>query len=342
MRTIEWKDGYVVTIDQSKLPHQLVYLRMRNCRDLTSAIKTMKIRGAPLIGVAAAYGLALTAFHATASNRDKFARQIEACAKLLRETRPTGVNLFWAVDRVLRKLHECSSSSVKTLRNLVVIEAQKMADEDAETNRKIGENGSKLIKDGDTVLTHCNAGALATVEYGTALGVIRAAWEEGKKIDVVATETRPKLQGARLTAYELKSEGIPFCLITDSMVGYVMSKGMIDKVVVGADRIVRDAVVNKIGTYSIAVLAHEHDVPFYIAAPVSTFDMKHTSQDVVIEERNTEEVTCFQSKRIAPKGTKALNPAFDVTPMKYLTGVICEEGVFSPKDLAKLSVAKNK
>jgi methylthioribose-1-phosphate isomerase len=341
MRTIEWKDGSVVTVDQSKLPRQLTYLRMQNCQDVASAITTMKIRGAPLIGVAAAYGLGLTA-SSKASNRDEFVKQIEACARLLRETRPTGVNLFWAVDRVLRKLHDCSSRSVKTLRNLVIAEAQLIADEDAETNRRIGENGSKLIEDGDTVLTHCNAGALATVEYGTALGVIRAAWEEGKKINVVATETRPKLQGARLTAYELKSEGIPFCLITDSMVGYVMWKDMIDKVVVGADRIVRDAVVNKIGTYSVAVLAHEHHVPFYVAAPVSTFDLEHVGQDVVIEQRNPKEVTCFRTEQIAPKGTRALNPAFDVTPMKYVVGVICEEGVFSPKNLPNALVSKNK
>jgi len=254
---------------------------------------------------------------------------------MLRGTRPTGVNLFWAVDRVLKKLHGFSGSTVSALRDLVVSEAQRMADEDARVNRVIGRNGARLIDDGDTVLTHCNAGALATVEYGTALGVIRAAWEGGKKIDVIATETRPKLQGARLTAYELKSEGIPFCLITDSMVGYVMSKGLVDKTVVGADRIVCDAVVNKIGTYSIAVLAHEHRVPFYVAAPFSTFDLEHTAKDVVIEERNPDEVTCFSSRRVAPSGTAVLNPAFDVTPMKYVTGVICEKGVFSPTELVK-------
>jgi methylthioribose-1-phosphate isomerase len=210
-----------------------------------------------------------------------------------------------------------------------------MADEDARGNREIGRYGSRLIDDGDTVLTHCNAGALATVEYGTALGVIRAAWESGKKIDVIATETRPKLQGARLTAYELKSEGIPFCLITDSMVGYVMSRGLVDKAVVGADRIVCDAVVNKIGTYSVAVLAHEHGVPFYVAAPVSTFDLDHTAKDVVIEERSPDEVTCFRSEKVAPVGTVVLNPAFDVTPMKYVAGVICEKGVFAPRELVK-------
>jgi methylthioribose-1-phosphate isomerase len=236
---------------------------------------------------------------------------------------------------VLKKLHGFSGSSVSALRDLVVGEAQRMADEDVRVNRVMGRNGARLIDDGDTVLTHCNAGALATVEYGTALGVIRAAWEEGKKIDVIATETRPKLQGARLTAYELKSEGIPFCLITDSMVGYVMLKGLVDKAIVGADRIVCDAVVNKIGTYSVAVLAHEHKVPFYVAAPFSTFDLEHTAKDVVIEERNPDEVTCFRSEKVAPTGTAVLNPAFDVTPMKYVSAVICEKGVFSPRELLK-------
>jgi len=325
----------VVTVDQSRLPHRLVFLRLRSVGDVVSAVNSMKIRGAPLIGVAAGYGLALTAFHSKASTRAEFVRQIEDSAKLLRQTRPTGVNLFWAVDRVLKRLRESSASRVSVLRDLVVGEAEMMADEDAGMNREIGKYGSRLVDDGDTVLTHCNAGALATVEYGTALGVIRAAWEAGKKIDVIATETRPKLQGARLTAYELKSEGIPFCLITDSMVGYVMSRGLVDKAVVGADRIVGDAVVNKIGTYSVAVLARVHGVRFYVAAPSSTFDLEHCARDVVIEERSPDEVTCFRREKVAPAGTVALNPAFDVTPMKYVTGVICEKGVYAPKELVK-------
>ncbi len=339
MRTIEWKNGVVVTIDQSRLPRRLVYLQLRRCREVASAIKSMKIRGAPLIGVACAYGLALTAYSSRASTKAEFVRQIENSVAMLRGTRPTGANLFWAVDRVQKKVYAFSGSTVSDLRKLVVNEAQQMADEDVRVNREIGRNGSRLIEDGDTVLTHCNAGALATVEYGTALGVIRAAWEGGKKIDVIATETRPKLQGARLTAYELKSEGIPFCLITDSMVGYVMSKGLVDKAVVGADRIVCDAVVNKIGTYSIAVLAHEHKVPFYVAAPFSTFDLEHSTKDVVIEERNPEEVTCFHSRKVAPIGTRALNPAFDITPMKYVTAVVCEKGVLTPEDVKRLANA---
>ncbi len=337
MRTIEWKNGVVVTVDQSELPHRLVFLRLRSCRGVALAIKSMRVRGAPLIGAAAAYGLALTAFHSRARTREEFLRQIEESAELLRGTRPTGSNLFWAVDRVLKKVRESAGLSVKELRQLVVSEAEKIADEDAEGNRRIGEYGSELIEDGDVVLTHCNAGALATVEYGTALGVIRAAWGQGKKISVVATETRPKLQGARLTAYELKGEGVPFCLITDSMVGYVMSRGMVSKAVVGADRIVRDGVVNKIGTYSIAVLASVHKVPFYVAAPLSTFDLGHGIGDVVIEERDADEVRCFGSRRVAPADTRVLNPAFDVTPMKYVTAVICEKGVYAPKDVVRLT-----
>jgi methylthioribose-1-phosphate isomerase len=327
----------VVTIDQTKLPHRLVYLKIKNPRDVASAIKTMKIRGAPLIGAAAAYALALTAVHSKASTRTELLKGLKQSAELVRATRPTGVNLFWAVERILNKVVQSRLASVKELKNLVVKEAQEIADEDAQANRKIGEYGSKLIADGNTVLTHCNAGALATVDYGTALGVIRSAWEQGKRTSIIATETRPKLQGTRLTAYELKTLGIPFKLITDNMVGYVMSRKMVDLVIVGADRIVKDAVANKIGTYSIAVLAHEHEVPFYVAAPISTFDLHHTIKDIIIEERNPDEVTKIGSRRFAPRGITALNPAFDITPMKYVTGIICEKGVFTPQELQKLA-----
>jgi len=296
----------------------------------------MKIRGAPLIGAAAGYGLALAAFHSRASSKEEFLDEIVDCAGVLRGTRPTGVNLFWAVDRIVSKV-KVSAASVKELKALVVSEAELIADEDVEVNRVIGENGSRLIRDGDTVLTHCNAGALATVDYGTALGVVRACWEGGRRIRVIATETRPRLQGARLTAFELKGLGVPFCLITDSMVGYVMSKGLVNLVVVGADRIVRDGVANKIGTYSVAVLAHEHNVPFYVAAPLSTFDLGHSVGDVVVEERGADEVTCFAGSRVAPVGTEVLNPAFDVTPMRYVTGVICEKGVFGPRKIALMA-----
>jgi len=332
MRTIEWQDGVVVTMDQTKLPDELVYLKMKKCHEVASAIKDMKLRGAPLIGVAAAYGLALTAYHSKAEKKKDLIKEIEDSAEILRRTRPTAMNLFWAVDRIMEKAR-MASGDAKALAKVIVDEAQRMADEDVETNRKIGKHGSKLIDDGDVVLTHCNAGSLATVDYGTALGVIRAAWEQGKKVSVIATETRPKLQGARLTAYELKRDGIPVTLITDSMVGYVMSRQRVDKVFVGADRIVRDAVINKIGTYTIAVLAHEHGIPFYVAAPTSTMDLSHTSKETVIEERNPEEVTHILSQRIAPKGVKAMNPAFDITPMKYVSAIVTETGVLSPEEL---------
>jgi methylthioribose-1-phosphate isomerase len=255
----------------------------------------------------------------------------------LKKTRPTGANLFWAVDRVLEKARG-TSGSVDHVVRVVIDESKRIADEDAQMNKKIGEHGSKLIEDGDTVLTHCNAGSLATVDYGTALGVIRAAWEQGKKIRVFVTETRPQLQGSRLTAYELKRDRIPFTLITDSTIGYAMSKRLVNKVVVGADRIVRDAVVNKIGTYSIAVLAHEHQIPFYVAAPTSTFDLTHFSQDVIIEERSPREVTHFGSEGVAPKGVTVLNPAFDINPIKYVSAVICEKGVLSTEEWKRLTI----
>jgi methylthioribose-1-phosphate isomerase len=334
MKTIKWKDGMVTTIDQTKLPNKTVFLKIKSCSEMASAVSDMKLRGAPLIGVAAAYGLALTAYHSEATTKDLLMKELEESAKILRRTRPTAVNLFWAVNRILKKAKE-KVGDAKTIAKKVVKEAQLIADEDVKLNRKIGEYGSKLIDDKDVILTHCNAGSLATVDYGTALAVVRAAWEQGKKIKVIATETRPKLQGARLTAYELKRDRIPITLITDSMVGYVMSKHLVNKVIVGADRIVRDAVINKIGTYTVAVLAHEHNIPFYVAAPTSTFDLTHESKDIIIEERNPKEVTHIDSKRIAPKGTKALNPAFDITPLKYVTAIICEKGILSTDEIAK-------
>ncbi|UCE28651.1 MAG: S-methyl-5-thioribose-1-phosphate isomerase [Candidatus Bathyarchaeota archaeon] len=338
MRTIEWRDGTLATLDQTKLPNENLILEMRECEEVAFAIKEMKMRGAPLIGVAAAYGLALTAYHSKAKTREDLIRQIEASAKILIETRPTAVNLFWAVERILRKARG-TTGDAETVTRVVVNEAQRMADEDVEANLKIGEHGAELINDKDVILTHCNAGSLATVDHGTALGIVRTAWAQGKKIAVIATETRPKLQGARLTAYELKRDGIPVSLITDNMVGYVMSRRLINEVVVGADRIVRDAVINKIGTYSLAVLAHEHNIPFYVAAPKSTFDLVHTSKDAIIEKRNADEVTYIGSQRIAPMGVKVLNPAFDITPIKYVSGIICETGVLSKTKLEKLATA---
>jgi methylthioribose-1-phosphate isomerase len=333
-RTIEWQNGTVVTIDQTKLPEETLILKMKTCAEVAEAIKTMKIRGAPLLGAAAAFALALTAYNSKAQDRTELIGELEKSAETLRKTRPTAVNLFWAIDRILAKAKGFSRSS-EALADFVVEEAQKIADEDAVANRLIGKYGAELIADGDAVLTHCNAGALATVDYGTALGVIRAAWEQGKKIRVIATETRPQLQGARLTTYELKQEGIPVTLITDDMVGYVMYKRLVNKVIVGADRIVQDAVINKIGTFTIAVLAKEHDIPFYVAAPKSSFDLRRSSADVVIEERNPEEVTRIDSKRIAAEGIGVMNPAFDITPLEYVKGIICEDGILYMKNFDK-------
>jgi methylthioribose-1-phosphate isomerase len=330
VRTIEWKDGVVVIVDQTKLPNEVVWVEMKNSDDVASAIKEMKLRGAPLIGVAAAYGLALTAFHSKAEKREDLMKELEMSAEVLRKTRPTAVNLFWAIDRVMKRARETSGTK-EALAEAVVAEAQRMADEDVMVNKKMGKHGSKLIEDGDVVLTHCNAGSLATVDYGTALGVVRAAIEEGKNVKVIACETRPKLQGARLTCYELMRDGIPVTLITDTMVGYVMSKGLVDKVVVGADRIVQDAVLNKIGTYNVAVLASEHGIPFYVAAPTSTMDQSHSSEEAIIEERNPNEVTNVRSERIAPEGVKVLNPAFDITPLEYVDAVITEKGILVPE-----------
>jgi methylthioribose-1-phosphate isomerase len=330
MRTIEWKDGIVVTIDQTLLPSEEAWIELKSCSEVAEAIKKMKIRGAPLIGVAAAYGLALTAYHSRAGNKEGLLKEILSSADLLRETRPTAVNLFWAIDRILNKA-KSAVGGVEDLKRVVIEEAQRIAEEDVLVNRKIGEYGSKLIEDGDTILTHCNAGRLATVDYGTALAIVRVAWEEGKYIKVIATETRPKLQGARLTVYELVRDSIPVTLITDNMVGYVMYKGLVNKVIVGADRIVRDAVINKIGTYSIAVLSHEHNIPFYVAAPLSTFDFSLSARDVVIEERSPDEVTNIGPVRIAPKNVDVLNPAFDVTPIEYVDAIICEIGILDRK-----------
>jgi len=326
VRTIEWQDGAVVIVDQTKLPNQVVWVKITDYKAMASAIKEMKLRGAPLIGVAAAYGLALSAFHSKAKTRDELLKELEESAAVLRKTRPTAVNLFWAIDRVMKKAHETTGTR-EALAEAVVAEAQTMADEDVETNRKMGKHGAELIEDGDVVLTHCNAGSLATVDYGTALGVIRGAIEEGKNVKVIACETRPRLQGAKLTCYELMRDNIPVTLITDTMVGYVMSKGLVDKVVVGADRIVRDAVLNKIGTYNVAVLAFEHGIPFYVAAPMSTMDQSRSAEDVVIEERNPNELTNVGSERIAPEGVKVLNPAFDITPLELVDAVITEEGI---------------
>jgi methylthioribose-1-phosphate isomerase len=309
MRMIKWQNGTVITPDQTKLPLQEVTLELKTVEQMAEAIKMLRVRGAPLLGAAAGFGVAIAAYNSKAKTPKQLLVELEAAGVLIKSQRPTA-----------------------ELKTAVIDEAQKIADEDAAQNRAIGRNGSVLIDNGDTILTHCNAGELATVEYGTALGVIRAAWAEGKKIRVIADETRPLLQGARLTAYELKRDGIPVTLITDNMAGYLMSKGLIDKVIVGADRIVQDAVFNKIGTYSVAVLAHEHNIPFYVAAPKSTFDLTCKASDVTIEERKSEEVTHVGCQQTAPDGVVVMNPAFDATPLKYITAIICETKVYYSKD----------
>lgn len=337
MRMIKWQNGVVITPDQTKLPLQEVTLEIKTVEQMAEAIKTLRVRGAPLLGAAGGFGVAIAAYNSKAKTPALFLKEIQAAATLIKSQRPTAVNLFWGVDRVLNKAKN-TKGSVDELIIAVISEAQKIADEDAAQNRAIGKYGAELIADGDTILTHCNAGELATVEYGTALGVIRAAWEQGKKIKVIADETRPLLQGARLTAYELKRDGIPVTLITDNMAAYVMSKGLVNKVVVGADRIVQDAVFNKIGTYGVAILAHEHKIPFYVAAPKSTFDLTCKAVDVEIEQRKPEEVTHVGCQQTAPDGIAVYNPAFDATPLKYVDGIITEDGVYTQKDFKRFGI----
>ncbi len=335
MRTIEWHNGTVRLIDQRKLPHHLVVEECTDYRQLAAAIKEMHIRGAPAIGVAAAFGLALVAHHSRASSPDELLRELEEAASVLGNTRPTAVNLFWALDRILAKAHS-HQGNLASLKEAVIAEALLIAEEDVETNKKMGLHGAKLIKDGSNILTHCNTGALATVDYGTALGVIRTAWEQGKRIHVWVDETRPRLQGARLTAWELKQLGIPATLIPDNAAGMLMRQGKVDIVLVGADRIAANGdVANKIGTYNLAVLAHEHGIPFYSVAPTSTIDLSIPSgEHIPIEERDPSEVTHIEGIPIAPEGFPVYNPAFDVTPHRFITGIVTEKGiVYPPFDL---------
>lgn len=304
----------------------------------------MIVRGAPAIGVSAAYGMVLGAAEYKGDDVEGFIKHLEKVSELLKDTRPTAVNLFWAIERMLKVAYNNRQASVEDIKDLLLKEADRMAQEDVETNRRIGYFGQQLLQDGAVVLTHCNAGALATVGYGTALGVIRAAREAGKNISVYADETRPYLQGARLTAWELMEEGIPVTLITDSMAGYFMKKGIISAVIVGADRIAANGdVANKIGTYTLAVLAKENRVPFYVAAPLSTLDLSiESGDDIPIEERDEREVTHIGGVRIAPHGVKVANPAFDVTPNQYVTAIITDAGVVYPPYKQNLQKLVNK
>ncbi|MCK5391825.1 MAG: S-methyl-5-thioribose-1-phosphate isomerase [Deltaproteobacteria bacterium] len=336
-KTIEWKDNKVIMIDQTKLPNEEVYLECQTYEDVADAIKRMVIRGAPAIGVAAAMGIALGAIMIETSDRDRFLGEVNKITDVILATRPTAVNLFWAGKRMLRVLNE-QEGDIEGIKRRLVLEANNILLEDIETCRNIGRVGAELIKDNSVVLTHCNAGALATAGYGTALGVVRGAVEAGKNIKVIATETRPFLQGARLTAWELDKDGIPVSLITDNMVGHIMSKGMVDAVVLGADRIAKNGdVANKIGTYSISVLAKSHGIPFYVAAPISTIDYDCPDGSFIpIEERDLNEVTHILGNRIAPD-VNVYNPAFDITPSENVSSIITEKAVVTEPYIKGLS-----
>src|SRR5262245_61176796 len=315
--TVEWRNGRVRLLDQSRLPGEVEFLECSSVEAVALAIRELKVRGAPAIGVTAAMGVALGAQAASEESYDRFVQSVQAACDQLSATRPTAVNLFWAIGRMKRKLTELQRQPIAELKRALVAESQAILDEDIALCKAMGRHGAELVKDGQTVLTHCNAGALATAGYGTALGVIRAAWEQGKKVRVIADETRPVLQGARLTAWELMDDKIPVTLITDNMAGTMMRQGKIDLCVVGADRIAANGdVANKIGTYSVAVLAHAHHIPFYVAAPYSTIDLTTNSGDeIAIEQRPAGEVTSIHgSHSVAPKNVEVWNPAFDVTP----------------------------
>jgi len=335
--TVEWNNGSVRLLDQSKLPGSVEFLDCRDYQTVAEAIRTLKVRGAPAIGVTAAMGVALGAQAVKATEYSSFAQAVLQICDELAATRPTAVNLFWAIERMKHKLKSLEADSVSAIQQALIKESQAILEEDISLCKTMGRHGAELIQDGQTVLTHCNAGSLATAGYGTALGVIRSAWEQGKKINVIADETRPVLQGSRLTAWELMQDQIPVTLITDSMAGTLMRQGKIHLCIVGADRIAANGdVANKIGTYSVAVLARAHNIPFYVAAPYSTIDLKtKTGGDIPIEQRNPLEVTTIHgSHPVAPKDVPVYNPAFDVTPAELITAIITERGVFKPDELA--------
>jgi methylthioribose-1-phosphate isomerase len=329
IKTLEWKKGKLYLLDQTRLPLREVYIRCSSYQDVATAIKGMIVRGAPAIGVAAAFGMVLGSKQPQRPDSFSFKRNLEKIAKTLISTRPTAVNLLWAVARMRGVVERNPGEELQKLRSLLEEEALRIWEEDLQTNRAMGRQGQVLIPDGATILTHCNAGALATAGYGTALGVIRAAYAAGKKIRVFVDETRPFLQGARLTAWELMKEKIPCTLITDNMAGSLMARGEIDLAIVGADRIAANGdVANKIGTYSVALLCHAHGIPFYVAAPRSSVDLTtKRGRDIPIEQRHPDEVTSLNGQRVAPYGVKVVNPAFDVTPSRYIRAIITEKGI---------------
>jgi methylthioribose-1-phosphate isomerase len=342
--TVEWKNGIVRMLDQTKLPLETIYNDCADYQTVAKGIRELWVRGAPAIGVTAAMGLALGARQITASSFDEFWPQFEEICVHMAATRPTAVNLFWAIEQIKKFVQKNKDRDLGELKDLLVRESQRMLDDDIETNKLIGRYGAPFVSDDDNIITHCNAGSIATAGYGTAEGVMRAAVEAGKKIHVYVDETRPVLQGARLTAWELMEEKIPCTLITDNMAGYFMYRDMVDLAIVGADRIARNGdVANKIGTYSLAVLCKEHGIPFYVAAPLSTIDFSiESGAEIPIEERDPREVThVFGKVQIAPDGVKVANPAFDVTPARYITAIITEKGAFQPKDIHRLADNKN-
>lgn len=340
VKTIYWEDGKAMILDQVRLPHEVAYIECAEYRDVARSIKEMNIRGAPAIGIAAAMGIALGAAQLKAESFDEFVKKLEPVFDALLATRPTAVNIKWAVERARRLLDGNKGESVPALKQALVEEARKILEEDVRINRAIGEWGEKFIPDGARVLTHCNAGSLATGGYGTATAPMMVAKEKGKRFSVFADETRPLLQGARLTAWELKEAGIPVTLITDNSAGALMKRGEIDLVIVGTDRTAANGdVANKIGTYTVAVLAREHGIPFYVAAPLSSVDFSTASGDEIpIEERDPAEVTDIWGRCcIAPEGIGVRNIAFDVTPAGYVTAIITEKGAFRPGDLHRLA-----
>ncbi len=329
IQTLEWTDRGVVFIDQTKLPTEEVYVNCTTHQQVADVIRNMVVRGAPAIGVAAAMGIALGVQNSKAENGADLKKHFDEICEIIRETRPTAVNLFWAIKRMQGKFETLRVRPIAQIKQALVEESQRMHAEDIAANRAMGRHGATLMPASGGVLTHCNAGALATAGYGTALGVIRAAVEAGKKIHVYADETRPFLQGSRLTAWELMKDGIPTTVIADNMAGVMMKQGKIGAIVVGADRIAANGdVANKIGTYTVAVLAKEHGVPFYVAAPISTVDLDTPDgSQIPIEQRNAREVTHIAGKQMVPDGVGIENPAFDVTPAKYVNAIITERGI---------------
>ena len=329
LEPVRWQNSALKVIDQTLLPMRLTYVRLESVEEVCAAIKSMKVRGAPLIGVVGAYGLVLSLKKIKTHDLAEARSQLRKWADVLIQTRPTGVNLRWAVERVFNA--SAKTGNVASMKEILSREADAIFNAELEAARKIGSYGSALLEDEDTVLTHCNAGALATVGYGTSLAIVRAAVNQGKRISVIATETRPLLQGSRLTAFELSHDKIPVRIIVDSAAAQMMSRGLVDKIVVGADRILKTGhVTNKIGTLPIALSAKFYGVPFYVAAPVSTLDMATDPSMVVIEERNQREVLYVAGRRVAPRNVEALNPAFDVTPPELVTGIVTDGGVAGP------------